>query len=234
MVARCNRLSGNSILVGGLLLCAHALGQTVLLEETPKLNRASLDLILSFEVGDSTGDYYNRYLIRPEWPGGASGVTWGVGYDGGYNSAQVIRKDWEILEGPEDRLAGTAGITGQRAKGILSQYKDIKVPYAAATVVFSDITLSRFWNLTRRTFNGFDKLRPNAQGALVSLVFNRGSSMAGDSRREMRAIRDLVPRLDYTGIAGQLREMKRIWRGRDVGSGLIRRREAEAKLVETP
>ena len=33
----------------------------------------------------------------------------------------------------------------------------------------------------------------DAQGALVSLVFNRGTSMEGDRRAEMRAIRDAVP-----------------------------------------
>ncbi|MEG4208465.1 hypothetical protein [Microcoleus sp. S13_B4] len=31
-------------------------------------------------------------------------------------------------------------------------------------------------------------------GGLVSLVFNRGTSMEGNLRREMRAIRDLVPK----------------------------------------
>ncbi len=234
MVARSYRLIRNSILAGFLWLASPALGQLLVKPDTPQLNRASLDLILSFEVGDATGQYYNRYLIHPEWPGASSGVTWGVGYDGGYNSKAVILKDWELLEGPEERLARTAGVTGSRAKAILPQYRDIKVPYAAATIVFNDVTLSRFWSLTRRTFPGFDQLRPNAQGALVSLVFNRGSDLTGERRREMRRIKELVPHQDYAGMAGQFRSMKRIWRGTDVGDGLIRRREAEAKLMETP
>ena len=56
--------------------------------------------------------------------------------------------------------------------------------------------------------------------------------MSGDSRKEMRAIRDLVPSQDYAQIADQLRSMKRIWEGKGL-DGLIERREAEAKLVES-
>jgi GH24 family phage-related lysozyme (muramidase) len=48
----------------------------------------------------------------------------------------------------------------------------------------------------------------------------------------MRAIREMVPRKDYAGIAAQLRAMKKIWRGTDIQRGMERRREAEARLVE--
>ena len=48
----------------------------------------------------------------------------------------------------------------------------------------------------------------------------------------MRNIRDLIPKKDYKGIAKELRKMKRIWQGKGL-DGLIERREAEAKLVET-
>ena len=56
--------------------------------------------------------------------------------------------------------------------------------------------------------------------------------MQGDSRLEMRNIRVLVPKRDYKGIAQELRKMKRIWEGKGL-DGLLARREAEAKLVET-
>ena len=48
----------------------------------------------------------------------------------------------------------------------------------------------------------------------------------------MRAIKDLIPEKDYAGIASQLRSMKRLWQGKGL-DGLITRREAEAKLVES-
>jgi len=85
------------------------------------------------------------------------------------------------------------------------------------------VTLARFWGLCQRTWPGFDNLRPNAQAALLSLTFNRGSSMVGGNRREMRNIRDMTASKDYAGI----------WRNTPDGPGLIRRREAEAKLMLT-
>jgi GH24 family phage-related lysozyme (muramidase) len=75
-------------------------------------------------------------------------------------------------------------------------------------------------------------LHPNAYGAIVSLVFNRGTSLVGDKRLEMRNIRVLVPKKDYSKIAQEFRSMKRLWKGKNL-NGLIERREAEAKLVET-
>jgi GH24 family phage-related lysozyme (muramidase) len=56
--------------------------------------------------------------------------------------------------------------------------------------------------------------------------------MVGDRRREMRAIRDAVPKKDLKEIATQLRSMKRLWINKEL-DGLLKRREAEAKLVES-
>ncbi len=228
------RLLSYLFLAGLFLVRSNALGQLIALPEGLPASRDGLDLILSFEVGDSTGQYYNRYLIHPEWPGAASGITEGIGYDNGYNSKEAILSDWSILNGPEQRLATSAGITGQRAKAILPNYRDIRVPYAQATVVFSTVTLARFYGLAKRTYPGLDKLRANAQWALTSLIFNRGSDLTGSRRSEMRAIKPLVASKDYQGISDQLLSMRRIWRGTDVGTGLIRRREAEANLVLQP
>jgi len=89
---------------------------------------------------------------------------------------------------------------------------------------------------TRRAFPGFDVLPLDVQGALVSLVYNRGTRMTDspgtNDRREMRAIRDLVAGGMVAGIAEQLRLMKRLWVGKGL-DGLLRRRDAEAALVES-
>jgi len=89
---------------------------------------------------------------------------------------------------------------------------------------------------TAQAFPGVELLTLDAQGALVSLVFNRGTSMVDkpgeDKRKEMRAIRDAVPTQDLREIAAQLRSMKRLWEGMNL-QGLIDRREAEAVLVES-
>lgn len=238
MVARAHRLIRNLLLAGAFLLLAPALrassGPTLSLPPAPELSDAGYQLILDFEVGGGK-KYYDRFLVHPEWPGAASGVTIGVGYDLGYNSESVIRSDWEELGEPTTlRISHCAGITGSRAHAILPTVRDIRVEWGLAEGVFNKVTLARFYALAKRTYPGLDELRPNAQAAIVSLIFNRGSDLTGRRRREMLAIKSLVPRKDYEGIAAQLRSMKRIWANTDVGAGLIRRREAEAVLVLTP
>ena len=196
------------------------------------LNDASLQLILDFEVSGGQ-QYYDQHLQSPIWPGAASGVTIGVGYDLGYNSSATITSDWgqHLDPGVLARLLTTAGKKGPVAKAAVATVKDIKVPWSAALAVFEAVTIPKYTEQAREAFPGFDALDPNCQGALVSLVFNRGASMAGPRRLEMRAIRDLVPQKDYAGIAQQFRNMKRLWRGTDIEKGMDRRRDAEADLV---
>lgn len=226
---------GNLVRALAWLIAAHtATAQLVSLPPEPNVSALGLQLIYDFEVGGGKS-YYDRFLRHPEWPGAASGVTIGVGYDLGYSSEPVVRLDWRVLRSDDlDRLAEKAGITGTRAKAQLASVRDILVSWPEANGVFKAVTLARFWELTRRTYPGFDNLRPNAQAALLSLVFNRGSSLVGGNRREMRTIKDLVGPKNYSGMAQQIRSMSRIWRGTSVGAGLIRRREAEAELMETP
>lgn len=195
--------------------------------------RVAASLIVRWEV--TSPAFYTRRLIRPIWPGGASGVTWGVGYDGGHQTAAVIIDDW-LVHADRVRLGGTTGLRGTVAKNALPSYRDILVPYPMAEQVFRERTMIEYRRRTARAFrDGFDDLRPTACGALVSLVYNRGAAMSGDSRREMRALRDdCIPKQDYSCIAAQLRSMKRLWRGTVNERGLSARREAEAQLAESP
>jgi GH24 family phage-related lysozyme (muramidase) len=48
----------------------------------------------------------------------------------------------------------------------------------------------------------------------------------------MKNIRALVPSKNYKAIANEIRKMKRLWVNAGV-DGLLRRREDEAKLVES-
>lgn len=189
----------------------------------------SLDALIRFETGGRA--YYDQHLSRPTWPGLASGVTIGVGYDCGYNGAAEIRATWRPLgTRAADELAGTAWLRGHRAGPAAKALAHIVVPWILAKDVFQRVTLPRWMDATARAFPGVTGLPPDAQGALLSLVFNRGASMFGDARTEMRAIRELVPRGDLQGIADQIRAMKRLWAGRGM-DGLLRRRDAEAALV---
>ncbi len=55
-------------------------------------SRAAVDLIVSHEV--TSRPVYEKKYIHPEWPGVQSGLTVGVGYDLGYNTAADIHNDW--------------------------------------------------------------------------------------------------------------------------------------------
>jgi len=202
------------------------------------LSKKSLDLILEFEVGGGE-NYYNKFLKNPTWPGEQSGVTIGVGYDLGYVNKSEFSEDWKDL--PKeifDRLYKVVGIKGYNAKNLIRGLKDISIPWELSLKVFNNKTVTKFYNLTQKTFPNFDNLPEDAKGGLVSLVFNRGNALEGDRRREMKLIRDgmkLVSNYDQkalTFIANQIRSMKRIWIGGSIEKGMSRRRDAEAKLIE--
>ncbi len=183
------------------------------------LSKKSLDLILEFEVGGGE-NYYNKFLKNPAWPEGQSGVTIGVGYDLGYVNKTEFSEDWKDLPKETfDRLYKVVGIKGYNAKNLIRGLKDISIPWELSLKVFNNKTVTKFYNLTRQTFPNFDNLPEDAKGGLVSLVFNRGNSLEGDRRREMKLIRDgmkLVSVYDQKAlsfIANQKRKMKRIWIG---------------------
>jgi GH24 family phage-related lysozyme (muramidase) len=180
----------------------------------------------------SSAAYYRKFLSHPTWPGGGSGITIGIGYDLGYNSGRQTRKDWS-MKLPEidlERLVSVCGLRGVGAGQVLKNVGSISIPLEAAERVFYESTLPRYAADTARVYPGVQDLHPHAQAALLSLVYNRGTSLSGSRRREMAAIRDLVARKDHAGIAEQIRSMKRLWEDKGL-DGLLKRRDDEAGLV---
>lgn len=196
----------------------------------PGLTAVGRELIYEFEVGGRSG-----YDSHPEAPDARfSGITWGIGYDGHFNSPIAVLSDWAPLGRNAGRLAAMHPYSGASAQQHLHEVRDILVVWQLATDVFDRIDVAREFASAKRNWPGFEELRPNAQAALISNGFNRGWSTAGANRAEMREMKRLVPLKDYTGIAAQLRKSERVWRGTSVYSGLRRRRYAEAALCETP
>jgi GH24 family phage-related lysozyme (muramidase) len=194
----------------------------------------TLKLLFDYEVGGGKS-YYDKYLSKFTWPGGASGPTIGIGVDCGYYTKDELSKIFYFL--PDDQIElikRATGKTGSAGKEYTKTLREsgIVVSWDQAKEIFESLTWPKFAKLTEKTFPMVDELCDNAYGALVSLVFNRGSSLVGDSRLEMRNIKGLVPNKDYKGIAKELRKMKRIWQGKGL-DGLLERRGAEAKLVES-
>lgn len=188
-------------------------------------------LIVRYEITSET--YYTTHLQSPVWPGEQSGVTWGVGYDGGHQTRARILEDWSEHTSA-GRLSMTAGVIGPRAKALVPSLADIRIPYPLAASVFEAATLPSYCELAARTFrSGWRALPPLAQGVLVVTVYNRGAGMQGDRRREMRTLRDVcVPAADLACMAREFRAMPRLWMGTPIEAGMTGRYEATAALVE--
>ncbi len=193
-----------------------------------QFSEKALRLILDAEGLDQPG----------KWPGASSGVTIGIGYDLGYVTVDQFEFDWGpyLSVSARERLKAAIGLIGTRARKAAEKLTAIRIRRKDAEEVFRERSLPLHQFRAAQAFPGLETLPLDAQGALVSLVFNRGTSMIDkpgqDRRREMRAIRDAVPRQDLREIAAQLRSMKRLWEGKGL-QGLIDRREAEARLVES-
>jgi hypothetical protein len=198
-----------------------------------KPSTKTLDLLLQYEVGGGKF-YYEKYLSKFTWPGGASGPTIAIGVDCAYYSELELAKIFSFLSTEQlDQIKKASGKSGEKGKEYTKTLRaaGIVVEWDKALDIFQKLTWPKFTKLAEKTFPGLSDLHPDAYGAIISLVFNRGTSLKGDSRKEMVNIRNLIPKKDYKKIAKEFRNMKRIWVGKGL-DGLIERREAEAALVE--
>jgi GH24 family phage-related lysozyme (muramidase) len=199
---------------------------------TPKLSPAALTLILRSEGIDQPY----------RWPGLGSGITLGYGCDIGADPKSL--NYWEGILTPAqiDLLRPAQGVTGRAAKQMETRFSSITISPSQAIKVFLAHTAPTEIKKTLRTFPGVLLFPEDVLGAMVSLVYNRGTSLAGDRRREMAKIAEICRRFESLTdgarkssigqymfeIAQQIRSMKRLWKG----GGLNARRENEARLIE--
>lgn len=200
------------------------------------ISDAARDLIVAEEVS-SKATYEARYQ-RPEWPGGGSGITIGIGYDvgAGVASSGQLRADWngripvEMIEA----LIPCIGVTGVAAQSRLEAVRRVvNVPWAAAIDVFDAVDVPRWYAICKKALPNYESLSLDCKGVLLSLTYNRGASFNknGDRYTEMRAIKAHMTNRDFTRIPAELRSMKRIWPQQSM-RGLVLRREHEARLFE--
>ncbi len=200
-----------------------------------KIGNKAIDLIIFSEV--SSPAYYKKFLLHPIWPKGESGVTVGIGYDLGHQTVDKIKKDWGNDVSPKELaiLCKAAGVRGTKAQDLLkkdTELKNLIISFERGKAVFIEDSLPDFVKQTLNIYPGLEELGPDAIGALVSIVYNRGASLKGSSRAEMAAIAPLVKKKDYSGIADQIIKMKRLWQGKSGMQGILTRRDNEAKLVK--
>jgi GH24 family phage-related lysozyme (muramidase) len=199
-----------------------------------KPSTKTLELLYQYEVGGGKA-YYDKYLSKFTWPGGASGPTIAIGVDCAYYSQNELAKIFSFLPTEQSKLIQEAsGKTSEKGKEYtkILRAAGITVEWNKAQEIFERLTWPKFTKLAEKTFPGLSELHPDAYGAIVSLVFNRGTSLKGSSRKEMLNISRLVPQKNYVGIAKEIRGMKRLWENKGL-DGLLERREAEAKLIES-
>jgi len=206
------------------------------------ISQAATDLIVREEV--SSREVYERSYRRPEWPGGSSGVTIGIGYDvgAGVKDKAQLWADWRghIPDHMIAALEPTIDVMGERARTLTARLHDkVDVPWDAAMAVFEGVDVPRWYGICAKALPNFEELSPDCKGALVSLAYNRGASFSkqwepGDTQdrhREMRAIRQHMAERRFDRIPDEFQSMKRLWKGKGL-DGLLARRDREAALFE--
>jgi hypothetical protein len=190
------------------------------------LSTKGIDAIIRWETG---GESY--YDPNPEWPGGESGITIGVGWDLGHTHAGETTRAWsgKITDSALALLVSVSTHKGAAAQERLPHVRHLGIPWAAALAVFQEVTIPTWYLRTLRIYPQVESLPGDCAAALVSLVFNRGPSLTGERRFEMARIQELLRAGDHAGIPAQLRAMTRLW---PTVKGLRRRREEEADLFE--
>lgn len=197
------------------------------------ISKRSLDNLVMEEV--SSQAMYEKKYRGIVVPPGESGGTIGIGYDLGQVTPDDIQRHWkaELSQPMINILKMFSGLKGDKARRAIAVNmiaKEVNIPFQSAINVFSKISLPDYGRKALSIYPGLDKLTPDAVGALVSLIYNRGTDLTGDRRKEMKAIVPLVKEKDYDGIAAEIIAMKRLWG--DDAKGLLLRREREAALVK--
>ncbi|WP_114695922.1 peptidoglycan-binding protein [Motiliproteus coralliicola] len=205
----------------------------------PELSTNGIAFIAMEETGGLR--YYHQVTRWPHYPGVASGVTIGVGYDLRFNSEDNFRELWgDHLPAPMmDELAKDIGKKGTKKRVTELKRMGVEVPFKAAWPVFVRKILPAYYESTASIYPSIASLPELCRSVLVSIVFNRGSSLAGSRRTEMRAIRDILQqasgaeinkpkrKMILNDVEDEIVSMKRLW---GVRSGLAKRRQAEANL----
>jgi hypothetical protein len=191
------------------------------------LSTKGIQAIINWETGGES--YYDK---NPEWPGEQSGITIGVGWDLGHTSATDTSRAWapHLNSATLSLLISVSGRKGEAAKEVLPHVRHLVVPWMSALAVFENVTIPVWYMKTLRIYPQVVDLPGDCAAALVSLCFNRGTSLSGERRREMSNIQALLRTGNLKEIPKQLREMKRLWPNTE---GLRRRRDEEAELFES-
>lgn len=185
------------------------------------VSAAGLDAIFAREAQAGVSD-------RPHWPGGASGVTLGPGYDLKGRTADAVVADLTAIgveRAAATRIARGAGLSGAQARDFAATNRDVLRLTPAQETALLGRTVAPYADAVRAQVRV--PLTQNQFDALVSFSYNIGTAgFAGSTTlRRLNAG-------DYAGAADAMR----MWNKSDgqVVQGLVNRREAEMRQFNTP
>ena len=189
------------------------------------VSKETLEMIL-IEEG------YKEFPYVPAATNTSSGVTIGYGYDFGQQTVSQLESDLSGLFTQSEinsfkKVVGLKGVTASKSLNLVSNIstsKDIALKLSA-------ISKKRYAQSTYNIWPEAIKLHPHCQGALLSIVYNRGAKLNGDRRREMMDIKTHLKKSNYEKISEEIKGMKRLWVNKNLG-GLLKRRDKEAKFFE--
>ena len=212
-------------------------------EPSDPINRSSEWLFVSFgqatfdaEGLESPGRFFSRAL---HWPGGASGVTIGRGYDMGSRTTDQIQAELTLAGVPEagaELLSRAAGLRGSAAKEFFERERCAAPILTLETQnrLYEQVTMPETVRDIQRILTKPDVVK--AYGAVAwadlplpaqELLFDlryRGDYTAGT--REV--LQPLLVARDWNGLADLMQDQSR-WISRGVPAG---RASARAKMAE--
>ena len=204
------------------------------------------DKALTLILKEENAKLFNGEPQAAHWPGNKnSGVTIGFGYDLGYASTKQFSAYWKdnLNQLFFNILLDAIGKKGAEAARFIPRAASWKITKEVAIEVFITKILPQYITVTRKVYPQLDALPLDTQGALVSLVYNRGGSVLGSSRKEMKNIQFLVQQFSTADINKSLvlqqianefinmnETMKEAWKS---VPGLFVRRAREAELILT-
>ena len=212
------------------------------IEKYPKPSKILDTEGIAFIAREETGglSYYEMVTHWPHSPGYSSGITIGAGYDLRFNTESNFKEIWGkyLPDSYLKELSKDIGKKGSKSRAIELKEKGISIPFKSAWPAFIKHTLPLYYDYTESIYPSLKNLPDLCRSALVSLVFNRGSSLSGYRRKEMKNIQNILAIAnEYSNIEekkkilieveDEILSMKRLWAQ---GSGLIKRRQGEANL----
>jgi len=218
--------------------------------ESPSFQMSQIaeDMVTDAEVSATSKDgidgghaYYDKHYQTATFAGDGSGATIAIGVDLGQNTAEWTTTSWTpyfdntIVK----QLAACSGdTTSSLAKRDVTNLQNIIIVWNTALNEFNTQEVPNYYATALRVFPGLSDLSINAQSGVLATAYNRGFSMVGASRVDMRNLRTSVANKDYQGMANACLHMKITmrdsWNNAGIYEGLAARYDATAKLILTP